>query len=378
MKTKAKTLGGIALLTSLLTASTAFATSTPAATPAPPDRFMSSLPPDGSALDYSRKDAVSALINYEAASRMQDYQLNQQLLFMQAPGSVFSIKAGAMIGATNSAGYALLLSNTSMALSMNGLTQAPTIKANGAAVLPPTALVNLPSGPLQMYQQMGNFAKSGDLSSLASVNIGPLLQTDNILDPKSTINQNQALTLVSMIADPFPSVDPTILAKIKNNTPLTGSDMEAVGSRVASYAIVGVSATALTDIIARRVPGSNQTQSVMQIMDSHSQERFTNVQWYNSIGAASEAALLREIAHMMAYNQWVSYEQFRVSEQQLALLASINSVMARVNVSMQQMTSQMAAGQAQASSAQQQVQQKLNNQNSNQLQLNQSPVPTSP
>jgi hypothetical protein len=377
MKTKAKTLGGIALLTTLLTASTAFATSTPAATPAPPDRFMSSLPPDGSALDYSRKDAVSALINYEAASRMQDYQLNQQLLFMQAPGSVFSIQAGAMVGATNSAGFALGMSYASFALSMNGLSQASNLKINGNPVAGTTG-VSVPVGPLEMYQQIGNFVKSGDLSNLAIVNIAPLLQTDNLADPKSGISQSQALTLVNMIADPFPSVDPTILSKIKSNTPLTGADMEAVGSRVASYAIVGVSATALTDIIARRVPGSNQTQSVMQIMDNQSQERFTNIQWYNSIGAASEAALLREIAHMMAYNQWVSYEQFRVSEQQLALLASINSVMARVNVSMQQMTSQMAAGQAQASAAQQQVQQKLNTQNSNQLQLNQSPIPTSP
>lgn len=373
MKTTARALGGIALLTTLLATGSAFASPAPA--PAPPDRFMSSLPPDGSALDYSRKDAVSALINYEAASRMQEYQLNQQLLFMQAPGSVFSIQAGAMIGATNSAGFALGLSYASLALSMNGLSQASSLKINGDPV-PGMAGLSVPAGPLQLYQQMGKFVQSGDLANLAIVNIAPLLQTDNLSDPKSTLTQSQAITLVNMIADPFPYVDPTILTKIKSNTTLTGADMEAVGSRVASYAIVGVSVTALSDIIARRVPGNGQTQSVMQIMDNQSQERFTNVQWYNSIGAASEAALLREIAHMMAYNQWVSYEQFRVSEQQLALLASINAVMSKVNVGIQQMNSQMVAGQAQSQAAQQQLQQKLNTQNSNQLQLNQSPIPT--
>lgn len=72
---------------------------------------------------------------------------------------------------------------------------------------------------------------------------------------------------------------------------------------------------------------------------------------------------MREIAHMMAYNQWVAHEQFRVSEQQLALLASMNAVMAKVNMSIDSLNRQMQFYQAQGAASQQQLQYQLNQYN---------------
>src|SRR5437868_12762483 len=50
---------------------------------------------------FTPKDLANALINYEAAARLNEYQLNEQLMFMPAPGSAWAISAGTAIGGAN-------------------------------------------------------------------------------------------------------------------------------------------------------------------------------------------------------------------------------------------------------------------------------------
>lgn len=331
----------------ILTSTSVFATAVaPAPAPAPaPDPFP-------------RKDLAAALINYEAAALMQNYMLNQQLLFMGAPATIWAIQAGAVVGASDTTTTAMNISDQSLLYSLGGLTKADQVTLHGNKYPVNTTQV---TGPIAIYNQMQKFFQSGDATGLATISISSIMQSDNLNTASPAITQTQAQTLVNTLVDPFPAIDPVIKVKIQNGQTLTGQDMETLGGKIASYAIVGVSAMALSDIVARRIPTQGQQKSVMQIMDEMSQKRMNKTDWYNDIGAASEAALLREIAHMMAYNQWVAYQQFRVSEQQVALLASLNAVMAKTNVMIDQLNRQLMAAQAQAQSSSAELQQKLNN-----------------
>lgn len=320
--------------------------------------------------DISRKDLASALINYEAASRMQDYMRDQQLMFMGAPATIWAIQAGAVIGASNTSNVALGVTNKSLVNSLGSLTKADKITLNGVQYPVPTQT----SSPLTFYNSLQKYFTSGDSSNFSSISLANLLQTNNIAQSGSSITPDQAQALVNNLVDPFPALDPKLLVKIKSGKELSGQDMEDLGSKMASYSVVGASAMVLADMIARRTPASGQDKSIMQVMDEMSQERVKKTDWYNEIGAASEAALLREIAHMMAYNQWVAYQQFRVSEQQLALMASMNAVMAKTNAMIDKLNQSIAAAQSQAQAANAQLQQKLNESTSGQntpVQVNQ-------
>lgn len=363
MKITAMTLTKMALLTAVVGCSTVYASATTSSNSNSnkPMYTISVLPPDGQSPDYSRKDVAAALINYEAAARMQEYALDQQLLFMAAPGTTWAMQAGSVVGQTNSSGLALNISDSSLVTSLGPYTKAKSVTLHGNKY----PVNPNPMGSLQFYQIMKDYFSSGDSKNLANVNMASILEVDNLNKENSGVTQEQAQTLVNIMVDPFPYVDTILQTKIRNGQELTGEDMEILGTKVASYAVTGVSVAALSDVIARRIPAEGQQKSIMEVMDDHSVQRFQNPDWYNQIGAASEPALLREIAHMMAYNQWVAYEQFRVSEQQLALLASINAIMAKMNVTVDRVSRQMQIGEAQGKAAQKELKYKMNDKNSN-------------
>lgn len=308
--------------------------------------------------DLTRNQQVAALINYEAAARIQEYQYNQQLLFMVAPGSNWALSAGKSVGASDNAKTASNLANTTLANNLGLLTNAKKLTLNGTEF----SIVADNSGPLQYFQQMEGFVKGGDTTNIASIDPSSVILSDNLTKTNPPITQTQAQNLINIITNPFPYIDPDLQSKIKNGSTLTGADMENIANAAAQYAVVGVSVAALSDIVARRLPVSGQTESVMDIMDKYSGQRFINPDWYTAIGAASDTALLREIAHMEAFKIWLAYEQFRLSEQQLALMASLNAIMAKMNIGIQQFTAQMQTATAQAKASQQQLQQLQKNQ----------------
>lgn len=304
--------------------------------------------------DLSREQSVSALINYDAAARALERQYQQQLLFMPAPGSNWALQGAEGIASSDIATTALALSNSSLVNTLGPLTNATQLTLNGIGY----PVKSTAGGALQFFQVMEKFITSGDTSNIARVNLAAIMQIDNLLEAKPTpITQEQAQQLINLLTNPFPQVDTYLRDKIKNGGELTGAEMERLGTLLAQYANLGVSVNAFSDIVARRLPNEGKTQSMMQIMDRQSSARFTDPNWYNELSSASDSAILREIAHMMAFNTWVAYEQFRISEAQLSVIASFNAVMAKFNAQLDLLSKQLQAAQSQAQAAQQQLQQ---------------------
>ncbi|MBS0289076.1 MAG: hypothetical protein JSS07_03430 [Proteobacteria bacterium] len=313
-------------------------------------------------------ELIRALINYEAAARINEYQYNQDLLFMAAPGSVWAVQAGKLVGNTMVGDAALKLVNSSMLSSLRPYSLAGNFTgplANGS----PGTLELIPAGTVLTKDNVyGNyisqFVTSGDTTGLTIFNLGQFMESNNLVKQKIAPEQSQQM--INMVLDPFPGLDPSLqtqLASSKNNpSSLTGAAKEAIVDAIANNAILSVSISALSDIVARRTPGTdgngNQLpQSVMETMDQYSAQRFTNPAWYTQISTASDTALLREIAHMQAYSSWMQFQQFRVLEQQMALLATMNSMMTKMNASMEQLNIQLEKASAEAQQTNANIQQ---------------------
>ncbi len=300
--------------------------------------------------DLSNKEVVSALINYMAATSIQNYGLEEQKLFQVAPGSLWASLAGSQAGTLNFEKLALNITNLSMINSLGILSDQEKIKVGDAEV---DFKKNPPYGALALYRSMSDFFSGGDTTKLKSINAGALLQSTSIVS--AGLTQEESQNLVNLLTNPFPVHDSEITTKLKSGTDIDGAEMEQLGQLLAQYAVIGVSANAWADIVARRSPPTDSSgdpipdsKTVMEIMEKTSKDRFTSKEWYAAIGTASEAALLREIAHMMAYNQWVQYQQFRMSEQQVSLLASLNAIMAKMNAGIDMMNGELTKAKAEA------------------------------
>ncbi|MBS0286314.1 MAG: hypothetical protein JSR17_03410 [Proteobacteria bacterium] len=308
-----------------------------------------------------------ALLNYEAAARFNELQYNQQLLYMAAPGSIWAVSAGGIVGKTKVGDAAKKLVNTSILTSIKGYSTASNYSGPMANGTPTSSIDLIPSGTVLtkdvLYDKyVSPFVTSGDTTGLTVINFGQFLQTPNL--SKAKIAPEQSEQMISLITTPFPTVDPTIKDQISgaklNPSGLTGASKEGIVDAMVENAIVSVSVSALGDIVARRTPAldsnGNPIDSVMEAMDNYSSQRFTNPAWYEQISASSDTALLRELAHMQAYSSYMQFQQFRVLEQQMALLATMNAVMAKMNTNMDKLNVQMQKAAAQAAQASQNLQ----------------------
>ncbi|MGD9592511.1 MAG: hypothetical protein AB7V32_08330 [Candidatus Berkiella sp.] len=325
-------------------------------------------------LHMKNDEHLQALLNYEAAARMNEYQYNQQLLFMAAPGSIWAIQAGGVVGKSKVGDSALKLSNTSLLNALKPYSNANSFSGPLVGGAPATATDenSIPAGTtltksLVYDKLVAPYVNSGDTSGLTSLNLGQFMQTPNLTKGKITPAQSEQM--IQLTLNPFPGVDPQLKAAMivgkataaaGGGGGLTGAASEAVVDALVENAIMSVSISALSDIVARRTPGTDSngamTQSVMEAMDNYSAQRFTNPAWYAQISASSDTAILREIAHMQAFNSWMQFQQFRVSEQQMALLATMNSVMSKMNAMMAQLDKTLKEASAKAQQAQAEAQ----------------------
>lgn len=346
MNTMKKSVQSLVLLSTLFGATALMASAAPAPAPSGPEKVISVLPPDGSpGFDYTRRDLASALINYEAAARMQEYQLHQDLLYMSAPGTIWAIQAGGVIGQSNTSNTAYRLSNNTLlhSLGLYIFSANDKISIRGQEYTINRKML----GPIEYFESMFTLFASADASKLGAMDVASVLQQDNLAKANPAITPDQAQMMVNLLSDSIPQFDFNIINKIKNKQDLNGDEKEYLGYRIASYAIAGVSASAMSDIIARRYASGGQSKSVMEVMSEHSKARFQKPEWYNSVAVASDTALLREIAQMMAYNQYVAHQQFKITEQQVALLASINAVMVKLSLTLDNVNREMNASRAQ-------------------------------
>lgn len=310
--------------------------------------------------DFSNKDLARALINYQAALQVNEYLYNQQLLWMAAPGSVYAVQAGSAAGQFNVPTLALPISNSSFLSSIGSYSGA----SNFTGPLAPSgnAQNSKPLSQGDLYTQLQPFFASGDTSGLVVVNPGLFLETDNLakFNNNQGISSAQSQQMINIVTNPFPTA-PVLSGSLSNPS---GADQDTLVNGLVGNAILTVSSSALSDIVARRTPQSSSTPSVIEMMNKYSQQRFTNPDWYSQIATASEPALLRELAHMQAYNTWVQFQQFRLLEQQTALMATMNTVMARLNIGLNQLNAQMAQATAQAKASTATLQQQMNQNNS--------------
>lgn len=306
--------------------------------------------------DYKNKEVAQAIINYEAAARMNEYNRNYELLFMPAPGTVDAVKAGEAVGGATVAEKALDYSNKALLGQVQPFTASENI--TGALGNQREAVANR----LELFDsQFKDYYEKGNTDKLLIINPGKFLFSDNLKE--SEISDADTKQLIRFLTDPFPkgfsAAEFTAMSGL-GPANLSGAGKEAIVNGLSQKAILAVSISALSDMMARRMPkdnpvgtpvGSTPPQSVMEIMNSQSKSRFTNPEWYKEVGVASDTALLRELVHIQAYNTWVQYQQFRIQEQQTALLATMNAIMSKMNVAMDQLGAKLDEAAAQAKQA---------------------------
>lgn len=280
--------------------------------------------------DLTRREAVQAIINYEAESSIKAYQLDEQHYFMAAPGSHFAITAGEKAGASASAG------STAADIANSVLKNTAPVGGAGDQF----------GAKLQVYNSIVDYLENPQDGNLNNISFAALMQSNSI-------TKEQAEALIKLVTTPFPTPMPAIptgpLAEVSND------DKETYAEKAAQQAMNSVAINALSEIAARRIPNQSGN-SMMQVMEGHVKERFANTDWYAQIGAASQEALLREVVHMMAYQAWVNQQNFRTMEQMSAMLASMVATQAKLSSTINDLTATLNAAQMQAQDITQDIQ----------------------
>jgi hypothetical protein len=308
--------------------------------------------------DITRSELATALINYEALSKIKDFQLNMDLLYELAPGAMLAAVTAERIGSFQQDQMANLmiqaihmrgaynLTNGRVDLRAQFTSQVEAaLEAFGNNEIDQEALqaslseniLNTAEASLGVYERAKAYVLEGDLSAIRGLDPGSLLSQTSDLQPADAVG------LIGLITDPMPIMDPELgdaLARmsqdllagraITSDNDLTPKQKETFVAKILEMPLTSMSNYALSDMAARRA-GS---ESLMKNMAKHSSERFGDPAWHNEIAKASEAALLRELVQMMSFQQWTNYQNFRVQEQQMALLATMTSVLARLTAVM--------------------------------------------
>lgn len=337
--------------------------------------------------DISREELATALINYEALARIREFQKNLELLYELAPGAMLATMAADNIGqdngeiTTNAMLQALFMRG---AVDMNSALQFENVIAREEQRLSEQA----EAGEIdaQAYQaaleelrlqgavaslglsEAQQFFTQGDLSVVEKFSPAGLLRSDKILNMKAAVN------MISKITDPLPAMDIGLSTKLaaiasgEGNVTLTEEEKQKLQRKLLEMLPLAVSNYALSDLASRRMPPPGAPEgeniSLQTHIREHSIERFTKKQWHDEIAKASEAALLRELVQMLAFQQWMNYQNFRLQEQQVALMASLNATMSRLasvmDVVKQEYESAVTQAQQSVTEIEQQIQQDFN------------------
>jgi len=294
---------------------------------------------------FTRQDVASAIINYEAEARLKAYELNQELLFMHAPGVQWAIETGKMVGEANADDRAQELVNgafqelmskywpTDEQIAAQNLSDA--IEGSGGLVASTP-----PKSPRQiMYEQFieGKVGSDGDVMPL---NMGEVLRLN-----KTTPELAKQLMTIIIGADQ--EIDTDTVKKLKETQGMTADEIasggldglqpkekeQAAGAMIDAVNIAP-STNILSAMLSRRILAADDTnpdsKTVMELIEKYATDRFQNGAWYGEIGKSSDTALLREITHIMAYNSWMQLQTFKLQEQQAAAIAIMNANASRL------------------------------------------------
>lgn len=172
------------------------------------------------------------------------------------------------------------------------------------------------------YQSFADYFTSdsgNNPTKLGGLNIANILQADLITD--SAIPRD----IINLLVDPFPEK----ISSIPNQNS-TVVEKENFAQKMASQGLLSVPMNALSEMVARRVPSPGASpKSMMQVLRNESETRIKDNQWSTSLIGLSQEALLREIAYMQAVQLQMQYQQYRLNEQAVSLLAVIASGQAK-------------------------------------------------
>ena len=93
---------------------------------------------------------------------------------------------------------------------------------------------------------------------------------------------------------------------------------------MAYQAALSTARNSLNEMFGNRLPvlvNSETVASVIQIMEQEAGRRFKNAEWFQEVTKSSGEALLRELVHISAYNNWMEYQRYRQNERIETLLA---------------------------------------------------------
>lgn len=182
---------------------------------------------------------------------------------------------------------------------------------------------SLPSKRTLYQNYVGYFDANGGGNplKLGGLNIANILQSDVM--PEDTIPKN----VINLLIDPYPE---KIIAVPTPKS--TIAEKEAFAQKLTNQALLSVPMNALAEIIARRIPstGGDNPKSNMQIMRSQCEGRITDPNWPASLIDKSPEALLRELAYMQAFQLYMEYQQYRLNEQAVSLLAINTATQAKL------------------------------------------------
>ncbi|HET9843218.1 MAG TPA: hypothetical protein VFP93_01005, partial [Gammaproteobacteria bacterium] len=265
--------------------------------------------------DISRKQHAQALINYEAQVRLKEYELEEQKMYMAAPGSPEQIDAGLAIAKDVSANQAKQIVDSAM---QRGL---------------PVGQVSGIGSQIELINYLKPYLNNGDVNSIRGLDISSILQEDTV-DP-ATVNR-----LIDTLTNPFPQ---TLSVSRDENGEIapTPAEMKTISDRVLEQAMMSVAVNALGELGAKRFVNPDTNKSLMQIMHEESIRRFQNVNWYKNIGISSQEALLRELAHMEAFRLRMQYEHYRLQEQTVSLLSALVASQAKMTSMIQMLNETM-------------------------------------
>lgn len=192
----------------------------------------------------------------------------------------------------------------------------------------------LPS-KINLYQNYLGYFDTNDRGNpikLGGLNIANILQSDVMAQsvvPKDVIN---------LLTDPYP--EKIAVVPTKNSSIV---EKESFAQKLTTQALLSVPMNAFSEMIARRVPatGGDNPKSAMQIMRSQCEGRITDPNWPASLVDKSPEALLREIAYMQAFQLYMQYQQYRLNEQAVSLLAITAAVQAKVGPLIADLSKQM-------------------------------------
>jgi hypothetical protein len=277
---------------------------------------------DNSSGDMSRKELAQALINYEASARLQEYNLQEEKMFMMAPGSEMAIDAGIKAG-----------------------TVAPQVSSNVKTITSSVVSKSISGsgGGAAPVDAMTPFLKSGDADSL-DFGINAILQKDRINSLEEAQTAINALTVTDGIPVKVEKTDSGDIDWVK-------TDRDAVRKKFNEQVNVMVATNALAELAAKRVAADSNSPSLAEILRDQSRKRFSDKDWYQNVGVSSTEALLREMVHMQAFQLEMNYQDHRMQEQIVSLLAAMLTTQNKFAVLLDELQQAVIEGSAAAEAA---------------------------